>query len=140
MANDLPLPPARPDDGHKGTFGTVVVLAGSTAMPGAAALCCRAAFRAGAGLVKLAAPRGVWPVVQTQLASVTMLEVGALGSLDWEKTGTVLAAGPGLGDSSDTRKALASVMAVRAPLVLDADGINLLAAGGLPARDRNCRG
>lgn len=133
-SNELPAPPPRPADGHKGTFGTLVVLAGSPAMPGAAALACRAAFRAGAGLVKLAAPAAVWPVVQTQLPSVTALDLDALGDVDWAKRGTVLAAGPGLGTSDAAADALARVMQAPCPVVLDADGLNLVAAGRVPPR------
>ena len=48
------LPP-RPEDGHKGTFGKVLVIAGSYAMPGAAILCAQSAYRMGSGLVKLGA-------------------------------------------------------------------------------------
>jgi len=51
--------PDRPVDGHKGTFGTVIVLAGSLVMPGAAAMSARAALRAGAGLVRVAGDQGL---------------------------------------------------------------------------------
>ncbi len=57
------LVPARPADAHKGTFGKVLVVAGSLAYPGAAALATTAAARAGAGLVTLAAPRAVLGLV-----------------------------------------------------------------------------
>jgi len=127
-------PPARPADGHKGTFGTVVMLAGCAAMPGAAALCGRGAFRAGAGLVKLAAPPEVWPVVQTQLPSVTAMTYDQLSEVDWTKPGTVLAAGPGLGTDGAAADALARVVQGPSPLVLDADGLNLMAAGRVPPR------
>src|SRR4029079_11712245 len=57
-----PLPP-RPRSGHKGTFGKVLVVAGSRGMSGAAVLCGRAALRAGAGLVQVACPADAQPVV-----------------------------------------------------------------------------
>lgn len=58
-----PLLPARPEDAHKGTFGKLLVVAGSLAYPGAAALATTAAARSGAGLVTLAAPRAVLGLV-----------------------------------------------------------------------------
>ena len=62
---DLSIPalPARPDDSHKGTFGTALVVAGSRGMSGAAILAGLGALRGGAGLVKLAVPRGILPIV-----------------------------------------------------------------------------
>ena len=68
----LPPLPARPDDGHKGTFGSVIVLGGSMTMLGAPALTATAAFRAGAGLVKIAAPA-------TILHSIIQLEPSVTG-------------------------------------------------------------
>src|SRR5690606_333098 len=52
----VPPRPERPRDGHKGTFGTVVIVAGSSGMLGAAILCGRGALRGGAGLVRCALP------------------------------------------------------------------------------------
>ena len=103
-------------------------------MPGAAALTCRGAFRAGAGKVKLAADPAVWPVVQTQLPSATALDLDELREVDWSRAGTVLAVGPGLGTSDAAADALARVMQAPCPLVLDADGLNLVAAGRVPPR------
>ncbi|MBU0595496.1 NAD(P)H-hydrate epimerase, partial [Candidatus Bipolaricaulota bacterium] len=59
--------PERQAAGHKGTFGRVLVVAGARGMTGAAMLCCRAAFRAGAGLVTLAAPASVNPILEGAL-------------------------------------------------------------------------
>ncbi|MGB2614192.1 MAG: NAD(P)H-hydrate dehydratase, partial [Phycisphaerae bacterium] len=53
---DIPKPPTRPPDAHKGTAGLVLVVAGSRGMAGAAALVGNGALRAGAGLVKIATP------------------------------------------------------------------------------------
>ena len=66
IATDVSEPPplpARPRDGHKGTFGKVLFVAGSRGMSGAAVLCGRAALRGGAGLVQVACPAEVQPVV-----------------------------------------------------------------------------
>ena len=56
------LPPRKPD-AHKGDFGRVLVVAGSRGMSGAAVLCGSAALRGGAGLVTVACPEDVWPIV-----------------------------------------------------------------------------
>src|SRR5262245_16021975 len=59
----LPALPARPRDSNKGSFGRVLVVAGSSGMSGAATLCAMGALRSGAGLVTLAVPKAVWPFV-----------------------------------------------------------------------------
>src|SRR5215216_2280708 len=59
----LPALPTRRADSHKGDFGRVLVVAGSRGMSGAAVLCASAALRAGAGLVRLAVPEGILPLV-----------------------------------------------------------------------------
>src|SRR3954449_12541933 len=61
--NELPRLPRRAHDGHKGTYGQVLVVAGSRGMSGAAVLCGTAALRGGAGLVQVACPAGVQPVI-----------------------------------------------------------------------------
>src|SRR2546421_348021 len=58
-----PRPPRRHPDGHKGSYGRVLVVAGGRGMSGAAVLSGRAALRGGAGLVQVATPADVWPVV-----------------------------------------------------------------------------
>ena len=100
------LPERRPD-GHKGTFGTVGVVAGSLNYTGAALLCSAAAYRIGAGLVQLAAPAPLHPALAGQIPEATWVllphELGVIaeGSLDvlarhLEKV-TVLLWGPGFG-------------------------------------------
>src|SRR5947208_3389026 len=63
IVTQLPVLPARAADSNKGTFGRVLVVAGSRGMSGAAVLCAGAALRGGAGLVRLAVPFDLWPVV-----------------------------------------------------------------------------
>src|SRR6266545_2099671 len=63
VITELPSLPPRPADSNKGTFGRVLVVAGSRGMSGAAVLCGSAALRGGAGLVSVAAPEEVLPVV-----------------------------------------------------------------------------
>ncbi len=133
--------PARPADANKGTFGRVLVLAGSQFYVGAAALAAAAAYRVGAGLVTLAVPRSIQPMVAARVAEATYLPLdeqdGALAAAvaprvrDALKRYDVLLAGCGL--------SMAAAEAVRAVLfglegmelrgvVIDADGLNALAA------------
>src|SRR2546421_8497094 len=63
MTTDLPFLPPRAADANKGTFGRVLVVAGSRGMSGAAVLCGSAALRGGAGLVRIAVPAEILPIV-----------------------------------------------------------------------------
>ena len=139
----VPSPPARPAASHKGTFGTVMVVGGSATMLGAPAICARAAFRAGAGLVKIASPRGV-------VGHALVIEPGATGvelSGDLErdiealdeadaKREAVLAVGPGMGTLEDAGRLVLRLVRGRRSVVLDADGLNLLAQSGERLSDR----
>ena len=136
--------PRRPADGHKGTFGTVMIAAGSRRFPGAARLTAEAAARSGAGLVTLAMPAEVQPLLAA-LADATHeplpSEDGAfaaaaapalLRALHASRARALLV-GPGLGTSPGTRAfvgqllgELAGVEGLRA-VVLDADALNILA-------------
>ena len=138
----LPALPARAADSHKGSYGRVLVLAGSRAMPGAAALTARAALRGGAGLVTVALPASISAQVTACVPEATQLLLPeaenpayrnelrqALGS-DLVSRYNVLAAGPGMGTSSQSRLLLESVLERGPrPQVLDADALNLVAAG-----------
>ena len=118
------LIPARPEDGNKGTFGKVLLLAGSEAMAGAAILCGRSAFYAGSGMVKLSCPTLIHPVIQTALPEA-MTADSVEASASWAD---VIGAGPGLSLSDRARKELLFVLQqTLQPLVLDADAINLIA-------------
>jgi hydroxyethylthiazole kinase-like uncharacterized protein yjeF len=144
--------PDRPLDGHKGTFGTVVVVAGSRGYTGAAYLCSTAAVRAGAGLVRLLVAEGVYPILAVKCTEVMATPVGedapgALGAGALEEVASLLNAGtaglvgPGLGrDPSTWRLVRELVAGVERPLVLDADALNALAdepaALGRLGRDR----
>ncbi len=139
-----PEPPNRPDDAHKGTFGTVIVVGGSETMIGAPALCARAAFRGGAGLVKIATTQDVLPHALT-------IEPGATGVLlsgddnDWRQAidredpdaKAVLAVGPGMGLATGGGQKVLSLLRGNRPIVLDADGLNLLARTGRPCPKRD---
>jgi len=113
----------RPRNFHKGRAGSVGVLGGAAGMSGAAFLAGRAALKCGAGrtYVGLLSPLALDPV-QPELM------VRAAKDLFEKSLLTVLAAGPGLGRSEAAKKSLAAAIASALPLVLDADGLNLVSA------------
>ena len=131
--------PDRPRAGHKGTFGTVVVLAGSRGMTGAAYLSATAAARAGAGIVKLLVAESIYPILAgkcTEVMATPVPEVapGAVGHLAHEvlarhfQGATAGLVGPGLGrDSSTWRVVNDLVLEISCPVVVDADALNALA-------------
>ena len=137
--------PARPLDSHKGTYGHLLVVAGSRNYVGAACLAARAAARAGAGLVTLATPESVYPLAAAQLTETIHLplpEDGA-GRLRPEAADTLrellprydcLAVGSGMGQAPGTaaflERLLLDAPGPARPTVVDADGLNSLA--GLP--------
>ncbi len=124
---------------HKGTFGHVLVVAGSPGKSGAAVLVARAAVHAGAGLVTLGVPAPLLPMVATgSIESMTMplaadeegrLRPAAVEELLEASAGrSALAVGPGLGTGGETPEAVRRLVREAAlPLVLDADGLNAFA-------------
>lgn len=110
--------PKRPKDANKGTFGKVLVIAGSESYPGAAYLSCAAAYRVGAGLVTLVTKPQVKIIVSRKLPEVTFLE-DPKKALDYD----VLLFGPGLGQDSRALKFINKFPKV----VIDGDGLNMLA-------------
>ncbi|HEX42309.1 MAG TPA: NAD(P)H-hydrate dehydratase [Phycisphaerales bacterium] len=144
---DIPRPPQRRADAHKGDFGRVCIVAGSVGMSGAAALAGRAALRAGSGLVRVATARSAQPVVaalepcyttislpEDEAGRIVLAAIDAvLGAVE---ANDAVAIGPGLGVSGDLRKVV-EILIARAdlPLVIDGDGLNNLAAlGDWPGR------
>ncbi len=135
----LPDPPKRPDEGHKGTFGTVIVVGGHATMIGAPALCARAALRSGSGLVKIATTGDVLPYALTiePCATGVLLSGDAEGwrhGIDAADPDgkAVLAVGPGMGLADGGGQKVMSLLRGSRPIVLDADGLNLLARIGRP--------
>jgi ADP-dependent NAD(P)H-hydrate dehydratase len=138
VVTKLPVLAPRPPDSNKGSFGRVLVIAGSRGMSGAAVLCGSSALRGGAGLVRVAVPSSILAIVATgnpcyltaglsedeqgQFAGGSKQQLLALaGSND------VVAMGPGLGRSDNLTKLVLAVLDdAKAPLVLDADGLNAL--------------
>ncbi len=124
----VPLLPKRPRDGHKGTFGTVLVVAGSDGMAGAAVLAATAALRGGAGLVQVALPRALQPVLAVAVPCATTLVRSAANVLAAAVRCQAIVAGPGLGATPSTRALVRTLLAVPdVPRVLDADACNVLA-------------
>jgi hydroxyethylthiazole kinase-like uncharacterized protein yjeF len=121
IANVLPL---RQRNSHKGMFGNVGILGGAPGMVGAALLAGRAALKLGAGrvFVGLFADSPSVDLVQPELMLRPVQDLLKIEGLD------CIAVGPGLGDSQAAQHALAAALAHKAPLVLDADALNLLAA------------
>lgn len=126
------LLPERDRGGNKGTFGKVLLTAGSRNMAGAAVLSARAAYRAGAGMVKVLTPRENRIILQQAVPEALLgtLEEISQG-MEWAD---VLAIGPGLGKGETAGKCLGqAVLESGRPLLIDADGLNLL------SEDRNLR-
>ncbi len=139
-----PAMPKRADDGNKGTFGRAVIAGGSRRYPGAVRLAAEAAARSGCGLVTIAAPESVQPLLVGLPDPTHEPLPGADGHLDAASARALLRAlqgsnaramlvGPGLGLTDDTRAfvqhLLAGVDAVAGleALVLDADALNVIA-------------
>ena len=128
-------------DTNKGSFGHLLVIAGSPGKSGAAYLAATAAMRAGAGLVTIALPKGLNPLMEvktTEVMTVPLPETGA-GTLSLETLPAIkklirgksaLVIGPGLGDSKDVgdlvRALLTSKDIKLPPTLIDADGLNVL--------------
>ena len=130
------LLPERPAHANKGSFGKVLVVAGSPTYPGAAILASLAAYRAGAGLVTLATPAALIPAVASAMPEVTYLPLddadAGLAAIEaaLPKYDTLLL-GPGLGQAQPTVAMARSLMGSTAlqglrAVVVDADGLNAL--------------
>jgi ADP-dependent NAD(P)H-hydrate dehydratase / NAD(P)H-hydrate epimerase len=140
------LLPERPARGHKGTFGKVLVIAGSLDYAGAALLVCRAAGRAGAGLVTLAVPESLQPLFAAKVVEATTMalpeddveevdpEPSLARILDHDHDAVVVGPGlrPGLATAELVRMLLATSdgEASVAPMVLDAEALRSMATMG----------
>ena len=130
--------PKRPPGGHKGTFGRVVVIAGSVGYTGAAALASTAALRSGAGLVTLGVPESLNDVMETKLTEVITvplretqarsLSPDALPAIRELLTpADAVALGPGVSRNAETQVLVRSLLEeLDVPCVVDADGLNAL--------------
>lgn len=130
--------PDRAVDSHKGNFGKILLLCGSRGYTGAAALAAMGALRCGAGLVYLGVPESVYPIVATKVTEPIvfplsdedgMLSRQAIVHIEdkLQQMDAVLI-GPGLGRSEGTNRVLQHILKIyQKTLIIDADGINLLA-------------
>lgn len=133
------LLPVRPRFSHKGDFGRVLLVCGSVGFTGAAALAARAALRTGAGLITVATPRQVWPIVAAKLDEPMVMPMAEdkAGRLSLQAAPALVQLlakadacliGPGLGRSEELDALVAALVdEARCPVVLDADGINAMA-------------
>jgi len=128
--------PSRRHDAHKGSFGHVLVVAGSLGKAGAAGLAGLAALQAGAGLVTVACPKSIQATVssfalelmtegleETSEGSIALQAMSKLEQLLGGKDAVIV--GPGLSQNAETAECIRRLAAkIHQPLVLDADGLN----------------
>lgn len=135
----LSILPDRKMDAHKGCFGRVLLLCGSRGYTGAAALAAMGALRSGAGLVYLGVPESIYEIEAVKLNEAIVFPLpdrkGMLSKRAVKKIAAMLpkmdavVIGPGLGCSKGTLAVTRAVLQeFKGPVVLDADGINLVAA------------
>jgi hydroxyethylthiazole kinase-like uncharacterized protein yjeF len=138
----IPKLPPRPKDSHKGTFGHLLLIGGSSRKPGSILLSGRAAMRSGVGLATVALPEkalrkftsafrdGLELMYEPMPATAqgTFSRKSSRSLLKILKKKTALALGPGLGVNADTKTFVKNILrSTELPLVLDADGLNAIA-------------
>lgn len=129
---DLKLLPSRKNDSNKGSFGKMLVIAGSMNMSGAAYLSAKAAYRTGAGLVKILTIKENREVLQSSLPEALLTTYDSCmpdikifkEAVEWAD---IVLIGPGLGVNRTEERLLQAVLQwTKKPIVIDADGINIL--------------
>ena len=147
------IPLLRTADSNKGTFGHVLLLAGSLGKSGAAVLAGRMAVRAGAGLVTVATPAAALPMVAAAQAEYMTVPLPATrgGTIalkvahrpHWKKHEngkSVLAIGPGLGTDTQTSQCIRTIVrTTELPIILDADGLNAFESHAIELRKRKTK-
>ena len=130
--------PKRLQSFHKGNCGTALIIAGSKGLAGAAVLAARAALKSGVGLVKVACPESVYPIIATAVPEVVTvpLDENEIGTISIKAIPSVIKEilksdgvliGPGLGVNYDTEALVREVILnCTVPLVIDADGLNVI--------------
>ena len=129
--------PCRNGGGNKGTFGKILVVAGSINMSGACELCARAAYRAGAGMVKGITPEENRTIIQSGVPEALLSTYPAKGEISPQlhnilekglQWADCIVIGPGIGMGIQAYAMLKQVLGEeKKPLVIDADGLNLIA-------------
>lgn len=141
--------PERDPDGHKGTFGKILLICGSRGYTGAAALAAMGALRSGAGLVYLAVPESIYAIEAVKLTEPVIIPMAEhKGMLASEATDAVrnllpkmdaVLIGPGIGLEDGPLRVLETVLLeAKCPVVVDADGITLLSRHKDILRGRSC--
>ena len=134
----LNILPDRDPFAHKGKFGKILLLCGSEGFTGAAALAAMGALRSGAGLVFLGVPRSIYAIAAVKLTEAIVFPLPDVdGKLSCEAIPEILERlpkmdavllGPGLGQSQGVSEVVKAVLEHgECPVVLDADGINVMA-------------
>lgn len=128
--------PKRPKQSSKGSFGRVLIIAGSEMMTGAAVLCARSTLKAGGGLVTLALPKSRQCVAAASLSEmitlplpeqkgvISLRAVGVLYKFIKEMNPSLVVIGPGL---ADAKFVIPFLKRLKLPVIVDADGLNQLA-------------
>ncbi len=135
----LSLLPQRHRDMHKGNAGKILMLCGSLGCTGAAALCTMGALRSGAGLVYLGVPESIYAIEAVKLTEPIVFPLPEQGGMFSEEAVSYLSnrlskidavvIGPGIGKSKGTLALVQWILdTFEGPVVVDADGINVLAA------------
>ena len=121
--------PRRAAESHKGDYGRLFILAGSRGYTGAAALCARAAVLGGAWIVTMAVPEDVYPIVAVKCDEAMVWPMPEDDGDVLEKAGGCDAAliGPGLGQGERAERLVPELLrTLNCPVILDADGINII--------------
>ena len=132
------LLPKRKAHSHKGTYGKVAIVAGSSSMPGAAAYCAKSSYAMGCGYVNICAPKGIVETIQIlapQVITTTLPEhdgfiaaTSAPAALDVINNYTTCLIGPGLGSNKETAEFVKEIIKnAKVPLIIDADALNAIA-------------
>ena len=139
--------PDRNVDSHKRSRGSVAILGGSTGMSGAVILAAEAALRFGAGYVTAGVTEGVQPIVASSVPEILTRVVTSDDTLGPRavdefkpvlERSDALAIGPGLGQGEEQRDLVVRVLSeTEAPVVLDADGLNVIAPDASPLIERS---
>lgn len=130
--------PERKSDGHKGTFGHLLIVGGSVGRTGAAILAARGALRSGVGLVSLCVPHDLNAIFEAALIEAMTIplqkSVGHISDADRDFMAAALSGkkalvvGPGIGTAPETADAVRELCSIaKVPVVVDADGLTILA-------------
>ena len=139
--------PSRNNDTHKGDYGRILLICGSVGYTGAPALAAMAALRSGSGLVYLVVPQSIYEIEAVRLLEPIVIPAGdENGKLSADSVSEILSLlpkmdavliGPGLGQSDGVFTVVKTVLeCYDGPVVVDADGINVLSAHKYILRDR----